>query len=504
MKNSCETFGGNFENREPFQEKGAVIKEFKIEREKTELESNAIEIVKKLRENGYKAYIVGGYARDLAMSRIHKVDFLPHDVDIATSAKSDEIGNIFSGNLANNEATGKVFGVMRVKANEKYDEYLEVATFRKETGSKDGRRPDNVSFINSAAEDAKRRDFTINGMFYDPIEEKIIDYVGGLEDLKNERLKFIGNPKDRIMGKKDEPGDNLRLLRAVRFKNRFGFDMPEKDWQAIKDNMKLIYKVSGERIQEELNKILMHQSRAEAMEDLYESGFFKRIIPEMRHLKGTKQPEEFHKEGDVWSHTVKCLKNIPEDAPKEVVWAVLLHDIGKPIVMKTPERHGTDRIHFDAHEKKSASVVETRLGELKFSNEEIDKIKWLAANHMVYNNFPKMGLAKKRRLMQHKYFPDLLKVMRADVYGSELLNKEAYDYIIEEWKEEQSRAKQDMKEPLLNGKDVMEQFGLDPKNNKEDGRKIGEILEKVKDAQLEGLIKTKDEAAEFAKINFGG
>lgn len=502
MKNSPENFGGNFENKEPLRGKEAVIRELKIERERTELENNAIGIIKKLKENGYEAYIVGGYARDLAMSKIHKTNFIPRDIDIATSAKSDEVRNIFSGTLASEEATGKVFGVMRVKADEKCEEYLEVATFRKETGSEDGRRPDNVSFVNSAEEDVKRRDFTINGMFYDPIEEKIIDYVGGLDDLENKRLKFIGNPKDRIMGKKNEPGDNLRLLRAIRFKNRFGFDMPEKDWKAVKDNMKLIYNVSGKRIHEELNKILMHSSRAEAMEDLFESGFFLRIFPEMQNLKGTEQPKEFHEEGDVWNHTINCLKNIPEDASKEVVWAVLLHDVGKPIVMKTPERHGVDRIRFSGHEKESASVIETRLRELKFSNEEIDKIKWLAANHMVYNNFPSMSLAKKRRLMQHKYFPDLLKVMKADVYGSEPLNKEEYDYIIEEWEEEQSRVKEENKEPLLKGQDVMNEFGLDPKKNKADGKKVGAILEKVKDAQLEGLIKTKDEAMKFARSVF--
>ncbi len=273
-------------------------------------------------------------------------------------------------------------------------------------------------------------------MFYDPVEEKIIDYVGGLEDLENKQLKFIGNPKDRIAGKEDEAGDNLRLLRAIRFKNRLGFEMPEKDWQAVKDNMKLIYNVSPERIQEEVNKILMHSSRAEAMEDLLDSGFFLRIFPEMQNLKGTEQPKEFHEEGDVWKHTIKSLKNISEDAPIEVVWAILIHDIGKPIVMKTPEKHGVDRIRFNAHEKESALVTEANLKELKFSNEKADKIKWLVARHMIYQNFPEMSMDKKRTLMRHPYFPDLLKVIKADVYGSEPLDAKAYDYMIEEWEEE--------------------------------------------------------------------
>ncbi len=501
MKYSSEASEGNFENgsKEAIPEREVVVKEFKIEREKTEQENNAFEIIKKLRENGFEAYIAGGYARDLAMSQMHQTEFMPHDVDIATSAKSDEVGNIFSGNLANDEATGKVFGVMRVKADEKYDEYLEVATFRKESGSTDGRRPDNVSFINSAAEDAKRRDFTINGMFYDPAEEKIIDYVGGLEDLENKQLRFIGEPKDRIAGKEDEAGDNLRLLRAIRFKNRFGFEMPEKDWQAVKDNMKLIHNVSPERIQEEVNKILMHSSRAEAMEDLLESGFFLRIFPEMQNLKGTEQPKEFHEEGDVWNHTIKSLKNISEDAPIEVVWAILIHDIGKPIVMKTPEKHGTDRIRFNAHEKESALVAEANLKELKFSNEKADKIKWLVAHHMIYQNFPEMSMDKKRTLMQHPYFSDLLKVVKADIYGSEPLDTELYDYMIEEWEEEQSRVEI---KPLLNGKEIMEIFKLDPKKNKADGKKVGEILAEVHKAQLLETVKTKEEALKFLEDNF--
>lgn len=484
MKNSRETFGGNFENKELPREKEAVIKEFRIEREKTEQESNAVEVLRKLKENGYEAYFAGGYVRDLALGET------PHDVDIATSAKSEEVKKLFPKALA----TGESFGVLRVYSG---GEWIEVATFRAEKDYKDGRRPSSISFINSAEEDAKRRDFTINGMFYDPIEEKIIDYVGGLKDLEQKQLKFIGNPSERI---KD---DNLRLLRAIRFKNRFGFNMSEEHWQSIKDRMKLIHNVSGERVHEELNKILMHPSRAEAMEDLLESGFFKRIFPEIQNLKGTEQPEEFHSEGDVWKHTMKCLKNIPEDSPKEVVWTILTHDVGKSITMKTPEKHGTDRIRFSGHEKESASVIKSRLRELKFSNGEIDKIKWLVENHMAPVNFFEMRLAKKRRLMRHPYFPDLLKVIRADVYGSEPLSTKGYDYIIEEWEKEQSRVKQETKEPLLKGNDVMEQFDLDPRKNKANGRKIGEILEKVKDAQLEGLIGTKEQAIEFIKSNFG-
>lgn len=487
MKNSHETFGINFENEEVLQEKEAVIKEFKIKREKTEQENNAIEILKKLKENGYEAYFAGGYARDLALSEMTGKFILPHDVDIATSAKSDEVKNLFSETIA----TGESFGVIRVKSG---NDWIEVATFRTETGYKDGRRPDEVSFIKNAAKDAKRRDFTINGMFYNPIEEKIIDYVGGLEDLENKKLKFIGDPRERIKE------DNLRLLRAIRFKNRLGFNMPEDHWQAVKDNMKLIHNVSGERIHEELNKILMHPSRTESMEDLLESGFFKRIIPEMQNLKGTEQPKEFHQEGDVWNHTIKSLKNISEDAPIEVVWVVLIHDIGKLIVMKTPEKHGTDRIRFNAHEKESALVAEANLKELKFSNEKADKIKWLVAHHMIYQNFPEMSMDKKRTLMQHPYFPDLLKVVKADVYGSEPVDTKAYDYMIEEWEEEQSRVEI---KPLLNGKEIMELFKLDPKKNKADGKKVGEILAEIHKAQLLETVKTKEEALEFIKENFG-
>ncbi len=157
-----EFFGQNFENEDKKEksEREVAVKEFKIEREKTEQENNAFEIIKRLRENGFDAYIAGGYARDLAMSQMHQTDFIPHDVDIAASAKKEEVAKIFSETLANEgEMTGKRFGVMRVKADEKYKDYIEVATFRKEKGSADGRRPEEVSFINSAAEDANKERF---------------------------------------------------------------------------------------------------------------------------------------------------------------------------------------------------------------------------------------------------------------------------------------------------------------------------------------------------------
>ena len=219
----------------------------------------AIEILKKLRENGFEALLAGGCVRDMLLNRQAK------DYDVATSALPRDIIRLFKRTLT----VGAHFGVVVVMTDQ---QKVEVATFRSEMDYLDGRHPDKVSFVN-AAEDAARRDFTINGMFYDPIENKVIDYVKGQEDLKNKLVRTIGNPDERFSE------DYLRMLRAVRFATQLDFKIEPQTWAAIRKNAKNIIKISDERKQMELEGILVDPNRSLGAAMLIKSDLAEAIFP---------------------------------------------------------------------------------------------------------------------------------------------------------------------------------------------------------------------------------
>jgi poly(A) polymerase len=448
-------------------------------RELTDLEKAGLLVIQKLRDKKYEAYFAGGYVRDI------KLGLIPHDIDIATSAKPEKIEKIFSRTIP----TGKAFGVIRVKEN---GLWFEVATFRIDLPSKDARHPAGIKFT-SAKEDAKRRDFTINALFFDPVKSEIIDYVGGLKDLKNKTLKFIGSAQKRIND------DHLRILRAVRFKNALGFKMSKTDLETIKKNAEKIITVSAERIQDEFRKMLTRRNRAKSIEDLEKLKILKHILPELSATRGVKQPPQFHSEGDVWVHTLMALKNLSPDASEELAWATLLHDIGKPATQRTPERHGTDRIRFSGHEVESAEMALKILKRLKFSRKKIETIVWLVKNHMRFMHIKKMRQAKQRRLLQHPLFQNLLELSHADISSSLNPEKKAYfsdyDYALQIWNEEQNRPAEQKKKKLVDGNDIMKEFKLKP------GPNIGKILEAVQDAYLEGKLNVVTEEKGKEKID---
>lgn len=451
-----------------------------LNRELTDLEKAAFEVVKKLRAKKYEAYFAGGYVRDI------KLGLIPHDIDIATSAKPKTIARIFSQNVP----TGKAFGVIRAKEN---GFWFEIATFRIDLPSKDARRPSGVKFT-SASKDAKRRDFTINALFFDPVKSEIIDYVGGLKDLKNKTLRFIGSAQKRI----DE--DHLRLLRAARFKNALGFKMLKTDLNAIKKNAEKIKTVSAERLQDEIGKMLANRNRANFFNDLEKLKILKYILPELSATRGIDQPPQFHSEGDVWKHTLMSLKNLYPDASEELAWATLLHDIGKPATQQTPEKHGVDRIRFSGHEIEGAEMALKILKRLKFSRKKTETIVWLVKNHMRFIHIKEMRQAKQRRLLQHPFFKDLLELSRADISASLDLkgkpNFSDYDYALQIWNEEQNRPAEQKKEKITNGDEIMKEFKLKP------GPNIGKILTATQDAYLEGKISAdKKEIFEFVRKN---
>src|SRR3989338_9547818 len=271
---------------------------------------SATQIVKTLQDAGHKAYFAGGSVRDMLLKKEAK------DYDIATSALPDEIEKLF----AETYAVGKNFGVIHVVEN---SHQFEIATFRSDSGYSDGRRPDAVTFTH-AEEDAKRRDFTINGLFYDPVADELHDFVGGRDDLTNKLIRFIGDPHERILE------DHLRIIRAIRFKNTLGFGYHPDTYAALKKHAQLADKVSWERVRDELNKIILSRSAPVAFEDMQDTGILPYVLPELEACKGVAQPMQSHQEGVLWPPLMDALSALPEEATLLAHWAVIFQG-GSPL-----------------------------------------------------------------------------------------------------------------------------------------------------------------------------
>ena len=430
----------------------------------------ATQIVKKLREAGHRAYFVGGCVRDL-LSGVKD----PKDIDIATSAHPEEIEKLFP----KTKPVGKEFGVILVIENGKS---FEVATFREDIGYEDSRHPQKVIFADEKT-DATRRDFTINGIFYDPIKKEVLDYVGGQKDLNNKILRFIGDPYERIRE------DNLRLLRAIRFKNILGFEYDEHSREAIVDNASLIKNISTERIRDELDKILADKSRSKSLRELDEFGILKLILPEIEVMKGVQQPKNFHSEGDVFVHTLLTVEKLPAVCPVDVAWATLLHDVAKPDTFKIRE----GRFTFYGHVKQSGDKTEKILERLKFPTKRIEKICWLIRKHLAHHDIPKMKIARARRLLQEPNMADLFLVLEADAKGSLPVGDKMVlvEQVRTMYEEEKKRPKPI--KPFLDGTEIMKILNIPP------SKEVGKILESLVDAQLEEKVKNRDQAIDYIK-----
>ncbi len=431
----------------------------------------AVSIVKKFQEAGFEAYFAGGSVRDMLMGKE------PQDYDIATSAKPEEIEKL----MEKTYPIGKQFGVILVEEN---GHHFEIATFRSDSSYSDGRRPDAVLFTN-AKEDALRRDFTINGLFYDPVKKKALDFVGGQKDIEKKIIRFIGEPHERVKE------DHLRLLRGVRFKNNFGFEYDPMTKAAIHELANLIDGVSMERIQDELTKMLLHPHRAHSLRELDKLGILERILPEVTDCRGVKQPDQYHLEGDVLTHIFKALHDMPENfVGKELAWAVLLHDIGKPeTYSKLP-----DRIHFNGHALLSAKMAKIVCRRLKMSNQETAKIAWLIEHHMTIGLIPNMRRAHQATLFWHPWFEDLMRLHYCDEHGSVPCVLDLYHQVTklyEDFKNE--KLLEDHFKPKLSGDQLQKEFGLKP------GPKIKELLQSQREAQIEGVIKDENDARKFVE-----
>jgi len=441
------------------------------------MEKTAIKIVKTFQDAGHEAYFAGGSVRDMLMGND------PTDYDIATSAEPDEIEKVIDEMHLESKTVpiGKKFGVILGIVN---GHNFEIATFRSDSSYSDGRRPDAVLFT-SAKEDAVRRDFTMNGLFYDPIKKKVIDFLKGQDDIQNKKIRFIGEAHERIKE------DHLRLLRAVRFKNNFEFEYGTRTKKAIKELAHLVKGVSSERVQEELTKILLHPNRAHAMRELDKFEMLEHILPELAECKNVRQPTEFHQEGGVLVHILKSLHDMPNEwATKELAWAILLHDIGKPATFEEK----SDRIHFDGHADLSAKMAVKLLRRLKFSKAEITKIAWMIEHHMTIGFIPEMRRAHQVGLFLHPWFEDLMKLHYCDEHGSIPVDLSLYEKVMEMYKEfKDEKLLEDHFKPELTGDDLMKEFKLDP------GPQIKKILNGIREERIEGGIKTKADERKWVK-----
>jgi len=438
----------------------------------------SIQIIEILKHAGHEAYWAGGCVRDMLLG------VEPKDFDIVTSAKPDEIEDLLEHTIP----IGKEFGVIIAIKNGRN---FEVATFRSDSGYSDGRRPDAVEFTN-AKQDAQRRDFTINSMFYDPTTDKIIDYVDGQKDMEEKLIRFIGNPEDRIKE------DHLRLLRAVRFKNNLGFQYHPDTYNAIKPNAHLIAKISKERIRDELNKMIMGANAEKAFEELFELGLLEHIMPEACKMKGVAQPSIYHHEGDVWEHSLLALKNLtdeefdpdplPETISSNLRWATFLHDIGKPSTFKYEE----ERIRFDHHAEVGAEIARKILKRLNFPRKDIERISWLIEHHMMVVPLIKMQKKRKRHWFLLDGFQELLELYRADALGIEPVDLTLYHKIKQLYKHEIAELRL-MPERLIDGDEIMKILALPA------GEKIGKLLDRIREEQLAGKLKTKKDAIAFIK-----
>lgn len=427
----------------------------------------ALDVVRTLRGSGHEAYLAGGCVRDMFR------EIEPEDYDVASSARPEEVVRLFPKVVE----VGARFGVVQVMDQ---GIPIQVATFRTDGPYEDGRHPSEVSFA-SLREDVLRRDFTINGMMYDPLQERVVDLVGGQQDLRDGWIRAIGDPRERFQE------DHLRMLRAIRFACQLGFRLEAATREAIAQAASQIRRTSGERIREELKKILLSARRREGVRLMHETGLLRQILPEVSACVGVEQPPEFHPEGDVFTHTLLALEKL-EKPSWELCLGLLLHDIGKPPTFQKPELDATgkpkDRIRFPEHDRVGAQMAEAICDRLRLSREEKERVVFVVDRHMVFKDVRQMRESTRKRLLAHPYFPILAELHRADCLAShgKLGEYEFCQAELAELGQAELRPK-----PLVRGGDLIE-MGLSP------GPIFSKLLRAVEDAQLEGTVHTKEEA----------
>ena len=426
-------------------------------------------VVERLRDAGYSAYFVGGCVRDMLSGKV------PGDIDIATSATPEQINRIFP----KTHNSGISFGVVTVHQ----DGFLfETATYRKECGYTDGRHPGETVYTDSPEEDVARRDFTINGLLLDPVSGEILDFVGGLKDLRAGIIRTIGAGDLRFRE------DALRILRAVRFHARFRFPLEESTEAAARRNAKNLLHLSAERVRMELEMMLTGPNPEQAFRTLEKLCALEIILPEVSVMNRVEQPPEFHPEGNVFEHTAIMLGKMRKPSPA-LAWSVLLHDVGKP---ETFRIHGDGKIHFYGHEAVGEKMAISILQRLRCSRELTALVSKAVRDHMRFTQVEQMRRSTLRRLIAEKHFPVTLELIRLDCASCHG-KMDSYLHLIDFLREFQDQPA--VPEPLLTGNDLI-RMGFSP------GPNMGRILRKVMDMQLEGKFKNKSEALTYCRKTF--
>jgi len=427
----------------------------------------AIGIVKRLRDEGYESYLAGGCVRDMLLGKT------PQDYDISTNAKPDEIAKIFPKIIP----VGAQFGVLLVMIE---SEAFEVASFRHDGPYLDGRRPTHVRY-GSLQEDILRRDFTINGMVYDPITGQIIDLVDGREDLERKLVRAIGNPRSRF------EEDRLRMVRAVRFAASLDFTIESETFDAIRELASTVKQISWERIGEEITRILTEGGAKRGFELLDRTGLLKILLPEIEAMKGVEQSPDYHPEGDVFTHTMLTLSHL--DSPTETLaYGCLLHDVAKPVCIRRDEH----RLTFYGHTEKGAEMAEELLKRLKRSRATWERVAYLVRNHLRHVQAPQMRLSTLKRFLGEDGIDELLELTRIDALSA---NGDLQHYRFCKQKLTELEEEEIHPEPLLRGRDLIA-MGFSP------GPTFHIILKQVEEAQLGGELSSREEAMEWVHRNY--
>jgi poly(A) polymerase len=454
----------------------------------------AVRIVRTLQNGGHEAFLAGGCVRDLLLGRE------PSDYDVATSATPDVVLEMFDRTFA----VGAHFGVVLVvdtagdmlpEGSRGEQPVTEVATFRSDGVYSDGRHPEEVKYTKSAEEDVQRRDFTINGLLLDAmksvdfwektetLQATVIDHVGGLADLEAGVIRAIGRPERRF------EEDQLRLLRAVRFAARFGFEIEPETFAAMRKHADRIHAVSRERVRDELTKMLTEGRARRAFELLDDTGLLVQVLPEIAKMKGVEQPPQFHPEGDVWTHTLMLLEQLEAGCPPTLAWGALLHDVGKPPTFRV----APDRIRFDGHVDVGVAMGAEICRRFHFSNDETRQILALVENHMKFADAPRMRASTLKRFFRLDDFNQHLALHRMDCLAAHA-NLDIWNFVRERYEAMPQEAMRPT--PLITGRELIA-AGYTP------GAEFKQMLRAVEDAQLEGSIATADEALAWVRERFG-
>jgi poly(A) polymerase len=428
----------------------------------------AIAIIKRLREAGYESYLAGGCVRDMLLGKT------PQDYDITTNARPDDVVKIFPKTVP----VGAQFGVILVIVE---GQPFEVASFRYDGPYLDGRRPAQVRY-GSLREDIFRRDFTINGMVYDPMADKIIDLVGGQSDLNSKLVRAIGTARSRF------EEDRLRMIRAVRFAANLNFTIESETFAAISELGPSITQISWERIGEEVTRILTEGGAKTGFALLDRTGLLKVLLPEIDALKGVEQSPEYHPEGDVFTHTMLALDHL--DSPTETLaYGCLLHDVGKPACIRRDE----ERLTFYGHTEKGAAMAEEVLRRLKRSRATRERVAYLVRNHLRHLQAPQMRLSTLKRFLGEDGIDELLELTRIDALSANG-DLQHYRFCMEKLAE--LKAEEIHPEPLLRGRDLIV-MGFSP------GPNFHEILKQVEEAQLGGELSSREQAMSWVEKHYG-